>query len=121
MQTLKHCLLVLSVEDWATDKQLVFNRQYFILALIRGKPKWVEKNTLNFSYNASTQHKHVQYFERQYIIRLSITDYIQKGSKLHTDEINEQKQKKRDIVAYRRLQSRKEEEEDDLLQAFWEL
>lgn len=76
------------------------------------------KNTLNFSYNASTQHKHVQYFERQYIIRLSITDYIQKGSKLHTDEINEQKQKKRDIVAYRRLQSRKEEEEDDLLQAF---
>lgn len=53
-----------------------------------------KKNTLNFSYNASTQHKHVQYFERQYIIRLSITDYIQKGSKLHTDEINEQKQKK---------------------------
>lgn len=81
-----------------------------------------KKNTLNFSYNASTQHKHVQYFERQYIIRLSITDYIQKGSKLHIYEMSKKKQKKkRDIVAYRRLQSRKEEEEDDLLQAFWEL
>lgn len=81
----------------------------------------MEKNTLNFSYNASTQHKHVQYFERQYIIRLSITDYIQKGSKLHIYEMSKKTNKKRDIVAYRRLQSRKEEEEDDLLQAFWEL
>lgn len=54
-----------------------------------------KKNTLNFSYNASTQHKHVQYFERQYIIRLSITDYIQKGSKLHIYEMSNKKQKTR--------------------------